>query len=147
MQSLKDIAFLVDDDKGISRITPIVDGVSLIELVSTFENNNHYDCAGTYGPIIPSFFKFGDLNLYYIGQETKQWPGAGKLWLLGCDCGEVGCWPLEATVKVGEQTITWSDFRQPYREKRSYDGFGPFVFDRENYQRAVREAVMQLSAE
>jgi len=38
----------------------------------------------------------------------------------------------------------WSAFSQPFREHRDYSGFGPFEFDRTQYEIAVREAVAGL---
>ncbi len=87
----------------------------------------------------PSQFRFGDLTKYYLGSETQQWPQPGHAWLLGCDCGEVGCWPLTAQATVTEQTVMWSDFGQPHRPNWNYDGFGPFTFDRVSYDEAVGE--------
>ncbi|VTR76625.1 hypothetical protein [Cellulomonas hominis] len=60
-----------------------------------------------------------------------------RLWLLGCDCGEVGCWPLEADVVLTDHQVTWSGFAQPHRPAWSYAGVGPFVFDRRQYEDAV----------
>jgi hypothetical protein len=30
--------------------------------------------------------------------------------LLGCDCGEVGCWPLEARIIADAETVIWTGF-------------------------------------
>lgn len=35
----------------------------------------------------------------------------------------------------------WRGFSQPYRPQRDYGYFGPFVFRRNQYERAVREAM------
>lgn len=34
----------------------------------------------------------------------------------------------------------WRGFIQPCRPERDYGDFGPFVFQRDQYERAVREA-------
>lgn len=53
---------------------------------------------------------------------------AEKTVLLGCECGEPGCWPLMARVEVGAEQVAWSDFEQPHRRDNwAYAGFGPFV--------------------
>ncbi|MFB2597476.1 hypothetical protein ACEXQE_06775 [Herbiconiux sp. P17] len=100
--------------------------------------------VGGYGGIVPRHFRFGDLTAYYLGLEEKQWPAPGKVWLLGCECGEVGCWPLSAEVAVTDATVVWSGFSQPHRPQRDYMRFGPFEFDRAQYDAAVREAVVGL---
>jgi hypothetical protein len=58
----------------------------------------------------------------------------------------VGCWPLEAGVTLAEESVRWSAFAQPHRRVWSYAGFGPFVFDRRQYEDAVAEAVAALGA-
>lgn len=101
-------------------LVPVVDGVPLTELVAAYEASREFDVVGGYGGIVPDFFNFGDLSLHYLGVAERQWPGQGMVWLLGCDCGEVGCWPLEARVNVTSGTVVWSAFRQPHRPDRDY---------------------------
>ena len=122
-------------------LTPVVDEHPLTELVAEFESRQGYSPSGGYAGLVPDHFRFGDLFRYFLGQEDGQWPKPGYVWLLACDCGEVGCWPLEARVVAGGETVTWTDLAQPHRRARSYRGFGDFVFDRASYEHAVREAV------
>lgn len=67
----------------------------------------------------------------------------GKIQLLGCECGEPGCWPLVCRIEVSDDRVVWSEFEQPYRTGTrgrsiwSYEGFGPFVFDRAQYEAAL----------
>jgi hypothetical protein len=68
----------------------------------------------------------------------------GKADVICCTaCGWPGCWPLAARIEVRQQEVTWSDFRQPYRGSElergewRYDGFGPFAFDRQDYERLL----------
>jgi len=127
-------------------ITPVIDEVSLIDRVKEYEESRGYSPAGAYGGLIPSYFHDGELRIYFLGNEERQWPRPGQLWLLGCDCGEVGCWPLPARVIVAGDTVSWTDFGQ--RDGRwDYSGFGPFVFARDQYERAVEWAARQADAE
>jgi hypothetical protein len=72
------------------------------------------------------------------GRGTPMFSGSEeKTALLGCGCGEVGCSPLMARVTVTEDTVTWADFEQPTRPEWDYDSFGPFTFDRGQYERAL----------
>ena len=41
--------------------------------------------------------------------------------------------------------MTWTDFAQPFRRERDYTGFGPFTFDRAQYEASVEAAVEALS--
>jgi hypothetical protein len=144
MDALSVIAFKLgtvgDEPGGPTTITPEVDGVSLIERVHRFEADRSYEPSGGYAGLIPAHFRFGDLTEYYLGVEPRQWPRPEHAWLLGCDCGEVGCWPLTAHITLTESTVAWSHFQQPHRPSWNYDDFGPFLFDRQSYYAAVVEA-------
>lgn len=128
---------VVTIDGGARALVPIIDGQSLVDLVAAYEAQHGFEPAGGYAGIIPAHFNFGDLTRYYEAREDRQWPSPGHAWLLGCACGEVGCWPLTARIVVGADVVTWSDFSQEHRTERDYGGFGPFVFDRAQYATAV----------
>ena len=122
-------------EDGETMITPVIDGVSLIRMVTNFENNiGHCDIAGGYGGLIPSFYNYGPLNVYFMG-GTPHFIEGDKSWayLLGCECGEVGCWPITTSIQVESETVTWCQFSQPHRPKRDYSNFGPFVFNKQQY--------------
>jgi hypothetical protein len=131
-------------ESGAVSLVPEIDGIALTEIVARFEDRFDDGPVGGYGGIVPRYFRFGDLSKYYLGIEDKQWPAPGEVWLLGCECGEVGCWPLCARIAVTNATVVWSGFSQPYRAQRDYASFGPFEFDRAQYDAAVRAAVVGL---
>ena len=56
--------------------------------------------------------------------------------LLGCGCGEWGCWPLTAVVEVDDEQVRWSEFRNGHRDW-DLRGLGPFVFERSQYVAAL----------
>ncbi|MGO8176055.1 hypothetical protein ACC764_37185 [Rhizobium ruizarguesonis] len=124
-------------------ILPCVDGVGLDQLVATFERTNGYrDPAGGYGGLIPSHYFFGPLPSYFLGQEEPViGDEQGEIYVLSCECGEVGCWPLVAHVRLHEDKVVWDDFSQPHRPSRKYENFGPFVFERKQYEKAVEALV------
>ena len=132
---------MVPVNDGARALVPRIDGQSLVDLVAAFEAQRGYDPSGAYAGIIPANFNFGDLTLYYEAREDQQWPSPQHAWLLGCDCGEVGCWPLSARIAVTADEVTWSDFSQEHRPHWYYEGFGPFVFERLQYASAVSRAV------
>jgi hypothetical protein len=130
------------------ELLPYVDDVSLVDLVSGYEHAARYDVAGEYAGLVPDHFNFGDLASYLTGQpDSSYWARRGAVALLGCECGEVGCWPLEAEVLTSEDVVTWRGFRQPYRPTRDYGSFGPFVFRRSHYERSIREAILQVDSD
>lgn len=128
-----------------AAVSALVDGVALADLAERSESAHEYSPTGGYGGLIPAYFNFGDLTKYFMGRADRQFPAPGRAYLLGCgDCGEVGCWPLDAAVVVTDDGVTWMGFRQPHRPDRDYTGFGPFVFDRYQYEEALRMAVEAL---
>ncbi|WP_198303494.1 hypothetical protein [Cellulomonas sp. PSBB021] len=140
------LGMTVVESDGVAALVPSIDGASLIDMVRAFEQVRGFTPAGGYAGIIPAHFQFGDLADYYLGTASRLWPRDGHLWVLGCDCGEVGCWPLEAEITVSDQSVWWCNFSQPHRPAWSYAGFGPFVFDRRQYENAVAASVAALDA-
>jgi hypothetical protein len=118
---------------GAISVTPSLDGVPLTELVARFEISAGFEPVGGYGGLIPAHFNFAPFDQYFLG---KSWM-PNKVWLLACQCGEVGCWPLEAKIEVNDRKVVWRDFRQPHRPTWDYSGFGPFIFERAAYEAAL----------
>lgn len=116
---------------------PVIDGRLLTDLVEEFEANGGLQPAGGYGGLVFEFFDFGPLNEYFCRE--------GIISVLGCACGEVGCWPLRCRIKADGGTITWDDFSQPYRPDRDYSNFGPFRFDSAQYLGAISSLQENIS--
>ena len=80
---------------------------------------------------------------HFRGEAEPHYDYHGRIQVLGCNCGIPGCWPLVCVISTSADTVTWSDFRQPFRDVGSdqghwsYDGFGPFTFDRVQYEAAL----------
>lgn len=115
-------------------------------MVSAFERGQGYEPVGGYAALIPGWFRYGPLDQYYLGLASSQYFAELQgIYVLTCfHCGQVGCWPLVCAVSHADETVIWSKFRQPHRPKRDYSGFGPFIFDRTQYDAAVTELVAQL---
>lgn len=126
-------------EKDAVAILPCVDGVGLDQLVADFERATGYsDPASGYGGLIPSYFRFGPLSSYFLGREEPvEGDRQGKIYVLSCECGEVGCWPLIAHVRLHQDKVIWDGFSQPHRPRRNYASFGPFEFERTQYEQAV----------
>lgn len=108
-------------DEGADAILPCVDGVGLDQLVAEFERTSgHNDPAGGYGGLIPSYYFFGPLPSYFLGQEEPViGDDQGEVYVLSCKCGEVGCWPLVAHIRLCEDKVIWDQFSQPHRPNSS----------------------------
>lgn len=127
----------------------VVNGRRLAELVAEVElpfaaREGHPDLAGSYDGL-PAEHVLPP-SRHYLGEDAGYHDGAdGRTTLLGCGCGEPTCWPLLARITLDGERVTWSDFAQPYRPAAEahgwrYDGFGPFVFDRAEYEAALAAA-------
>jgi hypothetical protein len=113
----------------------------LTSLAEQFEQNHGLnDPAGGYGGLIPEFFRYGALDRYFLGRSEMPCFASApeRIFVLGCACGEVGCWPLTCSVDARGEQVTWRAFEQPHRPDRDYSEFGPFVFDRAQYEEALR---------
>ena len=126
-------------DPDFPEVVPVIDGVPLTERVVRYESESRMEPTGEdqYGGLIPAFSGFEPAADHYLGRSLPD--GDGKVVLLGCSCGEWGCWPLLARVVVGDDAVEWRDFEQPHRPVRDYAGFGPFVFERRAYEAAVSD--------
>jgi len=131
------------DDLGVYEVVPQVDGVPLTELIDRFEASAGMRPAGdAYGGLIPRFYRFGPMADHFLGRSV-----GAKTPLLGCDCGEWGCWPLLARITVTPAVVTWDAFEQPFRPTRGYTTFGPFEFARPQYDLALADLSRAIDSE
>jgi hypothetical protein len=125
-----------------------INGRDLVDLVRAVESpfasrEGARAIAGAYAGLPPDentcppsrhFFGQPLAELYRYGPKTQ---------VLGCECGEVGCWPLLCLIEVSQSRVTWSQFEQPHRRNAgkqsawSYEKLGPFEFDRDEYEQAL----------
>ncbi|MDV9171137.1 hypothetical protein R6V09_13510 [Streptomyces sp. W16] len=127
-------------------ILPRIGGAPLTELIDSFEIAAGMQPAGdAYGGLIPEFLRFGPMQDHFIGRSTNAM--GPKTPLLGCECGEWGCWPLMARITATADLVTWDSFEQPHRKTRDYTAFGPFHFDRQRYDDALRALDAAISSD
>ena len=110
----------------------LIDGRSLIDMIREFEGTFAGDLAGSYA----SNFHGDYTEAFLLGKEPAYGENSDKTELLCCVCGCMGCWPFATRITVDEATVTWDAFEQPHRDW-SYDGFGPFVFELDQYRSAI----------
>lgn len=136
------VSFVIEPlshDEPVPSIVPAVNGVRLTDLIAEFERPHQYEPAGGYAGLVPRYFKICSLNGYFMGASAEPVYSNRGYWLRGCECGEAGCWPLEARIVTTDRQISWEHFRQPFRPERDYSSFGPFRFDLEQYRGSVRD--------
>lgn len=148
--------FWSDDDRVVDVVSIFINDRNMIDLIRELElpfarREGHPDLAGSYLGLPPDVMLFP--SRYLLGEGEDFWDDDGKVSLYGCVCGEVGCWPLRATVTVTLDTVVWSDFEQPHRgpdypvEYWKYDHFGPFVFNRAQYEAQLAGGATSATAE
>jgi len=144
---LRVIAFTVRGlpDRRVHDIVPTIDGQPLLDLIDRFELDSGMRPAGdAYGGLIPAFYRYGPLDEHFLGKKDR---GLGpKTAVLACECGEVGCWPLMAQITPTGNLVVWSDFEQPHRPTRDYTRFGPFLFDRDQYDSVLAVLSIEVAA-
>ncbi|MFD5426916.1 hypothetical protein [Streptomyces sp. NPDC127084] len=124
-------------DAGPLVVVPHIDGAPLTELIDGFEISAKMEPAGdAYGGLTLAFFRFGPMQDHFLGRSTSAM--GPKTPVLGCECGEWGCWPLMARITATADLVTWGAFEQPHRKTRGYVSFGQFQFDRHQYDDALR---------
>ena len=128
-------------------VLPVINGLSLTQMISDFERQHGYHPAGGYQGIIPQRFEYGPLEKYFFGEYAMDsyWAEIGGIYILACECGEAGRWPLQCVVKIEGDSVVWKDFQQPHRPGRSYSGFGPFSFDTLQYRDELVELARKLA--
>lgn len=132
-----------DDDHEPYEVVVRIDGTDLTELIDGFELGAGMRPAGdAYGGLVPAFFRFGSMDDHFHGRTA-----GAKTPVLGCECGEWGCWPLMTRIIVLHDVVVWDSFEQPYRPERDYTGFGPFRFDRDRYDEAVAALAATVGAD
>jgi len=140
------IAFAVSEGKD-AGVHIIINGRDLIEVIRGIElpfatREGHPRIAGAYSGL-PAHRVFLP-SRHFLGEpEPIYSDGEGRTYVLECECGEPGCWPLAVRIQVGEREIVWHDFHQPHRGPDSkagawrYDALRSFTFDRQLYEQEL----------
>ncbi|RUT46595.1 hypothetical protein EJP82_12155 [Paenibacillus anaericanus] len=131
-----------EDDYEILNI--YINDENLIEFIKRFEMQFQPNIAGGYEGLNINFIT--DICEHFSGElnENDLFNYGGKTQILGCNCGEPGCWPLVVKITVKDQHIIWSDFEQPHRSEESEGGFwnysqvAPLEFNRKVYEEQLK---------
>ncbi|MDO5676417.1 MAG: hypothetical protein Q4G35_02790 [Propionibacteriaceae bacterium] len=67
----------------------------------------------------------------------ERWGGLTSI--LGCSCGHVDCGPLLCHITMGDDVVTWTDFREGFEPERTYDL--AFQFSRATYDAALNSQI------
>ena len=134
----------VEMELGIGGVHPMIvphlSGVPLQELVRKVElpaarREGNADLAGSYAGLRTEAVRWP--SRHYLGQPVLSVFDDGDTVLLGCGCGDWGCWPFTAIITIEHDVVTWSGYRTGHRDW-DYRELRDFTFDRGQYERAVR---------
>ncbi len=128
----------------------LVDGADLALLARAVEMpfaaaEGWPDIAGKYIGLCPK--DVVQSAAHFLGEAAPLFQYGRKVQVLGCTCGEPGCWPLVCEIAVDTEEVTWKNFEQPHRGEDqgqpswSHEALGPFVFARPRYDKALRRVV------
>jgi hypothetical protein len=127
-----------------------LNNVNLIEFIKQYEVQFEPKIAGGYEGLNTNYLDNLYEHLYGNLDENDLFNYNGKTQVLGCNCGESGCWPLLVKITVNDETIVWSDFEQPHRSEDSAGGYWDYSnlkqleFDKKDYEEQLTIVCMQL---
>lgn len=131
-------------DGVVDAVGIFINGRNLVDMVREVElpfaaSEGRTRLAGKYVGLPVEAVLFPSRRL--LGDREERYDDwGGRISVLGCGCGVVGCWPLRVVIDATEDHVTWSGFEQPHRRRWDHDALGPFVFDRDEYEAALRGA-------
>jgi len=97
--------------------------------------------AGDYAGLSP--LQIHGTARHFLGEPEAAWFEDGDTVLMGCTCGEWGCWPLTAVVLAADDVVRWTNFRTGHRDW-DLSGLGPFEFERSQYETALSSMRLTL---
>ena len=132
-------------DGAVDAVSVFVNGRNLVDILREVEmpfavREGKPALAGSYVGLppedvfLPSPRLLGEPTTYYDHDSPE-----GKFAVLGCICGEPGCWPFRVEITLRDDVVIWSGFEQPHRSAWRYDKMRPLVFDRAQYLAALSQ--------
>jgi hypothetical protein len=132
----------VVDHGAQARLRIVVNGRDLLTVVKELEApcaeaDGATELAGSYHYLSGYTFPSG---LFEGRPADPDLRAEGQVALMGCDCGEVGCWPFLVSITKRSGEVRWSGFRQPFRPRWDYDRLGMLRFDAAAYDAEIARA-------
>ena len=142
IEVLRPPGYFVDEGEEFCLWYPVgrilINGRDLLERLREFELSQGVSpvIAGAYSQ--PPAGWFGYPNNWFHTRGNELW--GDKRCIFFCTCGQDGCRDLLMRITTRGDTVTWSEFADSHGSSADYDRFGPFVFDRRQYARAIYAA-------
>ncbi len=71
---------------------------------------------------------------------NEPWFSDGRVAVGACGCSFPGCDALLVEIELTDDEVIWHDFHRHNRPSVTYEGLGPFNFDRREYEAALGAA-------
>jgi hypothetical protein len=120
-----------------------------VELVTEYEEAQNWDDAGIHEGLVLARDDMEVLPEYLLhGRSLLRNLSHNGTVLLGCTCGNVDDGPFYGQVQLLEDRVRWLGFENPMADGLAWDytGFGPFAFDRGQYEQAITDAMAEALA-
>ncbi|TCZ79361.1 hypothetical protein E0485_05735 [Paenibacillus albiflavus] len=132
------------EDQDAQVLGIYINGENLVELIRRYENQFDPSIAGGYEGLNIKFLN--NIKEHFTGKlnEDDLFYYEGKTLIMGCNCGEPGCWPILIKVIEEDEVIVWNEFEQPHRNEESasghwdYSKFKPLRFNRKQYEEQLK---------
>ncbi|MCK0069818.1 hypothetical protein [Kordiimonas laminariae] len=124
-------------DKGMV-FDMIIDGISYLETIKSYEAERGYEPAGAYVPTLGTV----EIMCRSLNREFTMIP-------YGCDCGVWECWWLFCTARCYSKMVYIDSWSNPRRDDKSrdtegfywrYNSLKPVCVDIEEYDAAIKAA-------
>jgi len=130
---------IAEDDFGMgvqSGVEPVVDGVSLVDVVKRVDGEISY--AGLVPPA----------EFLAVWRRAMDHEDECRVPVLGCVCGLSECSSVTAAMQVTPDAVLWSEFRASPSDGRGrasvgYSEFGSLQFDRAQFKAALGAPVVR----
>lgn len=118
----------------------LIDGKSLREILADENSDNHFiEC---YIGLLPSYLYLLSTNNIEGGSNVLVEENGTRVILICNICGELLCSDVACEIEVDGEYVIWKNFMKPIYDNKytDYQG-GPFVFNREEYENALKVRV------
>ncbi len=128
-------------------VLPCIDGQPITDLIHEYEKNRNENAPKLKGflGVQSSPKKYSqdtafpyNLMYGYDPATVANLPvfNRDEAIVLACGCGEWGCSRTTVRIKVTNSQVHWHNLRTSFEKRTAYPNFGPWTFDREQYQSA-----------
>jgi hypothetical protein len=131
-----------------------INNENLIDILKDYEKQFGENNPGKYDGICIYYFDDIDIIKHFMGEADKKniLNYTGKTQILGCTCGEPGCWPFLIKINISGNVIIWNEYEQPFRSKKrcgekywNYSNLKALKFNRVEYENKLKNISAEIN--